>query len=89
MMNIPNTAQLGVVVIFGISMENFSRMAVGLSLLMFLLLKESQHLHKGHMITETLLVLMVSNDKNVVVIILTMTVLDSNIPIPEAMVDTE
>ena len=57
--------------------------------LLFLLLKKTQHLHKGHMITATIVILMVANATNVVVIIFLLTVLDSNSLIPAAMVDVE
>ena len=71
------------------SMENFSRMEVGLPSLTLLFLKETQHLHKGQTITSILLMLMVTNAKDVVVIIFSLNVINPNIPILAAMVYIE
>ena len=70
-------------------MENFSRMEVGLPSLTLLFLKETQHLQKGQTITSILLMLMVTNATDVVIIIFSLTVIDSNIPILAAMVYIE
>ena len=86
---LPNTSQLGFVGIFRMSMENFSRMSVGMYSLALLILKETQHLRKGQMIMSTLLVMMAANATNVVAIIFYLTSLDSNRLITEAMVDME
>ena len=80
---------MGFVGIFSMIKENFSRIAVGLPSLTFLLLKETYNLRKRQMIMATLLILIVANDMNVVVIIFTLNVLNPNRPIPEAMVDVE
>ena len=84
---IPNTTKLGFVGIFRMSMENFSRIVFGLISITFLFLKETQHLQKVQTIMATPLVLMATNNKNVMVIILYLTVLESNRPITVAMVD--
>ena len=88
-MYMPNTFQLGFVGIFRSSVEIFSRIAIGLPSLTFTFLKEIQHLRKGKMITSTLLVMMFVNATNVVEIMFSLTVLNSNRPIPVAMVDVE
>ena len=64
-------------------------MTIGLLLLTFLSLKETQHLRKVHTIMENLLVVMATNDMNVVVIIFALTIIDSKTLIPEAIVDME
>ena len=84
-----NTVQLGFVSIFRLIMELFSRIAVGLLSLTSLFLKETHNLRKSQMIMETLLVVMATNDMNVVVIIFALTILDSKTLIPEAIVDME
>ena len=71
----PNTALLGFVGIFIISMEFFSIMTVGLLSLKFILLKETHHLLPGQMIMVTLLFMMAANADIVVVIIFYLTVL--------------
>ena len=64
-------------------------MAIGLLSLRLLVLKETHHLHKGQLITATLLMMMVANDTYVMVIIFYLTVLNSNSPITVAMLDVE
>ena len=86
---IPNTTKLGFVGIFRMSIENVSIMVVSLTPLTLLFLKETQHLKKGQIITATHLILMVTNDINMVVIIFDLILLNSNMLIPESMVDVE
>ena len=80
-------AQLGFVGIFRMSMENYSRIIVGLPSPELLFREETHHYPKGQMIMTTLPKMMAKNYTNVVVIIFTMNVLDSNRPLKVAMVD--